>query len=339
MVLFMKIIVDAMGGDNAPEAIVKGAIMACKEFDVEIILVGIEEQILKFAEGKLPEKCSIVHAPDTISMDDNSLDVLTAKAESSMMIAFKMMAKGEGDALVSAGSTGAFLTGATLIVKRIRGVRRAALAPIMPSESGGVVLIDCGATAVCTPEYLEQFGFMGSVYAKQVFGKESPRVALLNNGAEEHKGTELYQETHQRLKKLGQAGQINFVGNAESREVLQGVCEVIVADGFVGNIFLKAVEGTGLYFSKQLKTMFTKSLKTKIAALLAKKGIAEFKEKIDYKEVGGAPLLGISKPVFKAHGSSTAYSFRSAIKQAIQFTNAGIVEEITKELKAAKEKE
>ena len=243
-----------------------------------------------------------------------------------------MLKNGEGDAFVSAGSTGALLSAATLLVKRVKGIRRAALAPVVPTGKGGAILIDCGANAECTPEYLLQFAFMGSYYAERVLGCPEPRVGLLNIGAEESKGTDLQRETLVLLKKAGEEGRINFVGNVEAREAVEGAVDVIVCDGYSGNIFLKTMEGTGLFMARELKKMFKKNLLTKLAAVLVSGGLREFKKLMSSGEVGGTALIGISRPVIKAHGSSDDYAMKNAVRQAVQFASSGIIEDITENI-------
>ena len=240
-----------------------------------------------------------------------------------------MVKNGEGDAFVSAGSTGALLSGATLLVKRVKGIRRAAMAPVVPTGGGGAVLVDCGATAEGTPEFLLQFAFMGSYYAERALGRPEPKVGLLNIGAEPSKGTDLQREAYVLLKKAGDEGRVNFVGNVEAREAVEGAVDVIVADGYSGNIFLKTMEGAGLFLGREIKKMFMRNLRSKIAALLVKDGIKGFKKLMDSGEVGGTALLGISKPVIKAHGSSNGYAMKNAIRQAVEFTRSGIIEDIT----------
>ena len=329
----MKIIVDAMGGDNAPGAAVRGALQANKEFGYDILLVGRGEEILKVLNedglSQLPTGVEIAHADQVVEICDNPATAFREKKDSSLTVGLKMLKEGGGDAFVSAGSTGALLSAATLLVKRIRGIRRAAMCPVIPTGGGGAVLIDCGANAECTPEYLLQFAFMGSYYAEHVLGRPEPRVGLLNIGGEESKGDELRKATYDLLKKAGEEGRINFTGNVEGREAVFGAVDVIVADGFSGNIFLKTVEGTGMFLAGEIKKMFKKSLKTKLGALMVKDGIADFKKLLDYREVGGTALIGISKPVIKAHGSSDAYAIRSAIRQAAQVASSGIIDDIT----------
>lgn len=328
----MKIIVDAMGGDNAPKEIIKGAVMAAEEFGVDIILTGRGEEILKAFDlmgmRDLPKGIEVAHASEVVDMHDDPATAVRVKKDSSLTVGLKMLADGVGDAFVSAGSTGAVLSGATLIVKRIKGIRRAALAPMLPGAGDGVLLIDCGANVECTPEYLLQFAFMGSYYMKSIKGMGEPRVGLLNNGAEESKGAPLQLETYALLKKAHAEERINFVGNVEARDVMLGACDVIVCDGFSGNILLKGIEGVGILFMKELKKIFMKNTATKLAAAMVKSEISDFKKRYDSSEIGGTALLGITKPVIKAHGSSDAYSIRSSILQAINHINAGLAEDI-----------
>ena len=246
-----------------------------------------------------------------------------------MAVALRMLKNGEGDAAISAGSTGALLSGATLTTKRIRGIRRAAFAPVLPNGGNGCMLIDCGANAECTPEYLLQFAYMGSFYMHKLHGVKNPRVGLLFNGTEEHKGDALRHETYPLLQKAHEEGRICFVGNAEANQLFTGEVDVLVTDGFTGNVLLKGVEGTLKYMLKLLKGMFYKNAKNKVAGLLIKSEFGDLKAQLDPSEVGGTALLGISKPVIKAHGSSDAKAFQSAIRQAIQFAESGIIDEIT----------
>ena len=262
-------------------------------------------------------------------MCDNPATAFKETKDPSLTVGLNLLKSGEGDAFVSAGSTGALLSGATLLVKRIKGIRRAAMAPVVPTGGGGSVLIDCGATAEGTPEFLLQFAFMGSYYAERVLGRPEPRVGLLNIGAEPSKGTGLQREAYQLLQKAKEEGRLNFVGNVEAREAVEGAVDVIVSDGYSGNIFLKAVEGAGLFLSREMKKMFMKNFKTEIAALLMKDGLRDCKKLLDANEVGGTALLGISRPVIKAHGSSNGYAMKNAIRQAVEFSRSGIVEDIT----------
>ena len=332
----MKIIVDAMGGDNAPQAPVMGAIQANQEYGVAITLVGRGEDILKVLENngvkELPAGVEIAHASEVVEMCDNPATAFREKKDSSLTVGLNLLKSGEGDAFVSAGSTGALLSGATLVVKRIRGIRRAALAPVVPTGNGGAVLIDCGANAECPPEYLLQFAYMGSYYAEHVLGRPEPKVGLLNIGVEPSKGTSLQTAVYPLLQEAAKAGRINFMGNVEAREAVEGAVDVIVCDGYSGNIFLKTMEGTGLYLMKELKGIFKKSFLTKLAAVLVSGGLKGLKKRMSSSEVGGTALVGISKPVIKAHGSSDAYAIKNAIRQAKQYTSSGIIESITENI-------
>ncbi len=328
----MRIVVDAHGGDNAPLEIIKGCLLAVKELkNITILLVGRKNELLQvMADNGLPtDQFEIVDAPDVLTMEDEPTSVLKEKQYSSMAVAFRMLKEDKADAFVSAGNSGAVLVGATLLVKRIRGIKRAALGAVMPSTDGPYMMLDCGANVECKPEYLDQFAMMGSLYMKACLGIEKPRVALLNNGTEECKGPELQQQAYQLLKNNES---INFIGNIEGREVPLGGCDVVVSDGFAGNIALKVSEGWGKMFSGVLKGMLTKNLKSKLAALLIMDEIQAFRKKMDYKEYGGAPLLGISKPVIKAHGSSDAKAFKNAIRQACTFAESNMILEIEKYL-------
>jgi len=332
----MRIIVDAMGGDNAPQAPVMGSIQAHKEYGVEITLVGRGEDILKVLEEngikELPDGVEIAHASEVVEMCDNPATAFREKKDSSLTVGLNLLKTGAGDAYVSAGSTGALLAAATLVTKRIKGIRRAAMAPVIPVGNGGAVLIDCGANAECPPEYLLQFAYMGSYYAEQVLGRPEPKVGLLNIGVEPSKGTSLQTTVYPMLEEAGKAGRINFVGNVEAREAVEGAVDVIVCDGYSGNILLKTMEGTGLYLFRELKAIFKKNAITKLAAVLISSGLKQLKKKMDSNEVGGTALLGISKPVIKAHGSSNAYAIQNAIRQAKQYVSSGIIESITENI-------
>lgn len=326
----MRILIDAMGGDHAPDAIVQGAIDAAKEFDVQIVLVGRGETILKSLSAMgldtLPKGVEVANADDVVDMQDDPASVLRTRKESSMVVGLRMLAEGAGDAFISAGSTGALLTAATLVVKRVKGIRRAAMCPEIPTETGSTLLIDCGANAECTPEFLLQFAILGSIYAQRAQKKPQPKVGLLNIGEEETKGTALQKETYKLLRQADARGLLHFVGNVEGRDVLMGAADVVVADGFSGNVLLKTVEGTAAFMNHMLKDMFKKNFKTKVAALLCRDGLQTFKKKLDYREVGGTMLLGIAKPVVKAHGSSDARAIRSAVRQAIEAVDADMTE-------------
>lgn len=324
----MRVIIDAMGGDNAPEEIVKGAVRASRELDVEVVLVGQMEKVQKCLADEGATDITVIDARDVITMEDDPSTATRRKKDASMTVALNMLRDGEGDAVVSAGSTGALLTGATLIVKRIRGIRRAAMAPALPVGEKGTLLIDCGANAECTPEYLLQFTYMGSFYAKKILHIDNPRVGLLNVGTEDTKGDALRHETFALLKEAGDAGRINFVGNVEASGVYQDLVDVVVTDGFTGNILLKTTEGVAKMMSGMIKKSLMKSLKTKIGALLVKDGLKEMKKAMDADEIGGTAFLGISKPVIKAHGSSKANAIFAAIRQAKVFSESGFTDEI-----------
>lgn len=338
----MKIILDAMGGDMAPEAPVLGAIDAARAYGAEITLVGRGEEILevmkKHGIENLPSGMEIAHAEDVVDMHDDPGSVIHKRKNSSMILGLKMLAEGQGDAFVSAGSTGALLTGATLIVKRVRGIRRAAMAPSMPTKTGGKVIIcDCGANAECTPEFLLQFGLVGSAYAKNVFGLENPKVGLLNIGTEEGKGTQLQKEAYELLKKASEKGLIYFTGNVEARAVPLGEVDVVVCDGFSGNVLIKSIEGTAMFMGSMLKRMFKKNVLCKLGYLLCKSGVGDLMKVLDYREIGGTQFLGIQKPVIKAHGSSDALAFRNAIKQAMTAAESDFTAQLERDLAAIKE--
>lgn len=326
----MRVIIDAMGGDNAPQAPVLGALRARRELGVDVTLVGRKEEIQKYL-GK-EKGVDIVDAREIITMEDDPSTATRRKKDSSLAVALSMLKEGKGDAVVSAGSTGALLTGATLTVKRIRGIRRAALAPVIPNGGKGVMLIDCGANVECTSEYLLQFAYMGSFYMKCIMGIPNPKVGLLNNGTEESKGGELQKQSYALLKKAADDGRINFVGNIEGSAALTGAVDVLVTDGFTGNILLKGSEGMIKFLMGQLKGVFLSSTKNKLAALALKGDFAKLKDMMDVNKVGGTALLGISKPVIKAHGSSNDEAVFSAIRQAVQFAKAGVIEEIEKNI-------
>ena len=328
----MKIIVDAMGGDNAPQAPVMGAVQANREYGVDIILVGRGEAILKVLEEngiqELPAGVEIAHASEVVEMCDNPATAFREKKDSSLTVGLNLLKDGSGDAFVSAGSTGALLAAATLLVKRIRGIRRAAMGPQIPTAGGRAVLCDCGANAECTPEYLLQFAYLGSYYAQRVMGIEKPRVGLLNIGAEEEKGDTLRHETYALLKEAGEAGRIHFIGNVEANEAMMGTADVIVTDGFTGNVMLKTMEGVGKFLLKSLKEMFLSSTKTKLAAGLVKGDLGQMKKLLDPSEVGGTPFLGIQKPVIKAHGGSNARAIENAVLRAKEYAESGFIADI-----------
>lgn len=337
----MKIILDAMGGDNAPQAPVLGAIEAVKRYNADIILVGRGQEILEVLKKNgldtLPEGVEIAHADDVVDMHDDPASVIHKRKNSSMIIGLKMLADGKGDAFVSAGSTGALLTGATLLVKRVRGIRRAAMAPAMPTKAGTKVIIcDCGANAECTPEFLLQFGLVASAYSKFTLGVENPRVGLLNIGSEDSKGTQLQKDAYALLKDASDRGLLNFTGNVEARDVPLGAVDVVACDGFSGNILIKSIEGTAMFMGSMLKRMFKKSLGSKLGYLLCKSGVQDMMKLLDYREIGGTQFLGIKKPVIKAHGSSDALAFRNAVKQAMTAAEGDFTAQLEKNLAALK---
>ena len=328
----MKIIVDAMGGDNAPLEIVRGALDANRNHGVEIILVGRTAEVLKAVEAcghkTLPAGVEIKDAAEVVEIADDPAMAFKLKPNSSLTVGLNLLKDGTGDAFVSAGSTGALLSGATLVVKRIRGIRRAAMGPQIPTAAGRMVLCDCGANAECTAEYLLQFAYLGSYYAQRVMGIEQPRVGLLNIGAEEEKGDALRHEAYALLKEAGDAGRIRFVGNVEANDAMLGAVDVLVTDGFTGNVMLKNMEGLGKFLLKALKGVFLSSAKTKLGALLVKDGLKDLKKLMDPSEVGGTPFLGIQKPVIKAHGGSDARAIENAVLRAKEYAESGFIADI-----------
>ena len=327
----MKIAVDAFGGDNAPDEVLKGACAAVADFSAEIIFTGDEKRLRDrmSAIGLSHKNIEFAPAPGIIRIEDDPMDILKEKSSfSSMGKALALCKSGEAGAVVSAGSTAALVVGGPMIAGRIRGVKRPALAPIMPSVNGYYILLDGGANIVCRPETLYQFAVFGSVYMKLAMGIENPRVALLNIGTEAGKGRELEQLTHEKLREAP----LNFIGNIEAREPVLGGCDVLVTDGYTGNIYLKTIEGIGKFMSGTMKTMFTKNAASKIGYLTVKKSVRGVTNRMDYREVGGSPLLGTAKPVIKAHGSSDARAFRNAVRQAMIFLEKGIILEMTEAL-------
>ncbi len=334
----MRIIVDAMGGDNAPLEIIKGVnASSCENPDVKYTIVGDKKKIEKVAAENNIDlgRFDIVHTSEVITMEDDPICVTRGKSESSMSIGLKLLAEGEGDAFVSAGNTGALFTGASLLVRRVSGVKRAAIGALLPMNPP-VLLLDSGANIVVTPDNLEQFAVMGSAYMKKIHGVENPRVGLLNNGIEECKGTELQLDAY---KLLSECDGINFVGNTEANMVMRNRCDVLVTDGFTGNVLLKGIEGMGRMALRTLKDLFYKNTKTKMAAVLIKSELAGVKKQFDAAEYGGAPILGIKKPVIKAHGSSREKAFKNALRQAIFCAEAGVVEEISEDMKTLSERQ
>ncbi len=339
----MKIILDAMGGDHAPVAPVLGAIEAARTYGSQITLVGRGEDILNVMKQNgidtLPDGVEIANAEDVVDMHDDPANVIRKKPNASMVVGLKMLAEGQGDAFISAGSTGALLTGATLIVKRVKGIRRAAMGPAMPNKAGGkTVILDCGANAECTPEFLLQFGLVGSLHAKATYGVENPKVGLLNIGTEDTKGTPLQKEAYGLLQQASEKGLINFAGNVEARDVPLGAVDVVVCDGFAGNVLLKSIEGTAMFMGSVMKhKIFKRNFFSKIGYLFCKPGVDETMKLLDYREIGGTQFLGIQKPVIKAHGSSDQIAFRNAIRQAEQAASRNISAQLEEGLAALKE--
>lgn len=330
----MKIIVDAFGGDNAPIEVIKGSAMAVTQLGVEIILTGNSDIIKKTAaENNISMNgIDIIDTKTVIDIHDEPTMVIKEKSDCSMAVGLKALAEDKGDAFVSAGSTGALVVGATFIAKRLKGIKRAALAPILPTAKGYMILMDGGANVDCRPEMLVQFGIMGSCYMEKVMDIKSPKVGLINVGSEDTKGRELEIEAYKQFKNAP----VSFYGNLEARELPKGECDVAVSDGFTGNVALKLYEGMGSFFAHTLKDMLTSSFISKLAALMIMPKVKEFKKKMDYSETGGAVLLGISKPVIKAHGSSDAKAFYNAVRQAKNCVDGKVIEEITRSLDVLK---
>lgn len=327
----MRVAIDAFGGDNAPLEIIKGAAMASKELGVDITLTGNKDIIENcISENKIDFNGDlvIIHTEDVISMHDEPTSLLKAHKDSSMALAFKEVSEGRADAFVSAGSTGAVVVGGTLIIKRIKGVKRPALASMIPSLTGSYMLMDMGANAECRPEMLYQFGVMANAYLEQVEGRKNPTIALLNIGTEDTKGGELQLEAY----KLLSEAPINFVGNVESREMPNGVCDAVITDGFTGNIALKLIEGTSTTLFRLIKKAMYKSLPNKLAALVLKKDLYALKSLMDSSEVGGAPLMGVKAPVIKAHGNSDAKALKNAVRQAVKFYEMNVIDKISETL-------
>ena len=326
----MKIAIDAFGGDNAPDEVVKGAVDAVKEYGVDIVLTGDTKKLDKCFErlGLSKDHITFEQADGVIEIEDNPKMILKEKKNCSMGVAMQMVADGRADAMISAGSTAALVMGGTLIVKRIKGVKRPSLTPVMPGLNNMYILLDGGANVDCRPDMLRQFAVMGSVYMNKIMGVDNPKVGLLNVGAEEEKGRELEQETYALLKN----STLNFTGNVEARNAALGEVDVVVTDGFTGNIYLKTVEGMGKFMKASLKNIFFRNLGTKIGAMFTMKGIKEISKQMDYRETGGSPLLGTAKPVLKAHGSSDALAFKNAVRQAKDFVERNVIAEMEKVL-------
>lgn len=330
----MRIIIDAMGGDKAPEEIVKGVAIATKKYDHDMVLVGnkpVVESLLKEFEADTA-KVDIVHTETVITMEDDPICVVRSKKDSSMSVGLNLL-KTDGDAFVSAGNTGALHAGSSLIIRSVKGVQRSGIATILPFAKP-ILMMDCGANVNVTSNYLDQWAVMGSIYMKNVHGIEVPTVGLLNNGTEEHKGTQIQIDAYKLLK---DNANINFAGNIEGKELPFGPCDVIVTDGFTGNVTLKLLEGMGAFVFSALKDMFTQNAMTKLSFVAMKKQLKGFKKTFDASEYGGAPLLGLQKPVIKAHGSSDARAITNAINQAAKFVKTGVIDEIAAAMSAPKD--
>ena len=339
----MKILLDAMGGDNAPEATIKGAVRAINQIEAEVILVGNENIIREKVKGyygkeleEISDRLKIKHTTETIEMEDIPTHAIKHKKDSSMVVGFKMLKEGEGDVFISAGNSGALLTGATLLVGRIKGIDRPALAGILPAYHSQLLLIDSGANTNCKPINLLQFAQMSSIYLRNTFGIEKPAIGLLNIGTEETKGNDLTKESYKLLKEKSPELGINFIGNIEGRDAFSGNVDAIVTDGFTGNIFLKAVEGVGRLVKTSLKENFLKNTLTKIAAIPSLPAINGLQKAMDYKSYGGALFLGVKKPVVKAHGSSDEILFEFTIKQAERFVKNKAVDKMIEEFENLK---
>ena len=340
----MKILLDAMGGDNAPDANIKGAVNAINKVKAEVVLIGKEDvirnKIKKFYGKELEEisdRLKIKNATETIEMEDTPTLAIKHKKDSSMVVGFNMLKKEEGDVFISAGNSGALLAGATLLVGRIKGIDRPALAGILPSYKSQLLLMDCGSNTNCKPINLLQFAQMSSIYLKNTYGIESPKIGLLNIGTEETKGNELVKESYKLLKEKSEELNINFVGNVEGRDAFSGKIDAIVADGFTGNVFLKTTEGLGKLVKRSLTESMTKNLLAKILAVPSLPAIKRFSKTMDYKSYGGALFLGVKKPVVKAHGSSDELLFEYTIIQAEKFVQNKAVDKMIEQFTKQKE--
>lgn len=335
----MKILLDAMGGDNAPDAVIKGAVRAVSEIKSEIVLIGNEEiinaKVKEFFDkdkiSDINERLSIKHATEQIEMEDTPTVAIKQKKDSSMVVGFKMLKEGEGDVFISAGNSGALLTGATLLVGRIKGIDRPAIAPMLPAYKKSFMLMDAGANTNCKPLNLVQFAQMSTIYLKNTFGIKNPKIGLLNIGTEETKGNDLVKETYNILKEQSEELGINFVGNVEGRDCFSGEVDAVITDGFTGNVFLKTTEGLGKLVKRNLTESLKRNIWTTLCAIPCLPAIKRFSKTMDYKEYGGALFLGVKKPVVKAHGSSDEYLFYFTLKQAENFVKSGAVEKMKEE--------
>lgn len=343
--MIVNILVDAMGGDNAPDAVIKGAVKAAKEVEGTITLIGHKDVIQKRVKeifGKdsiteLSDKIQIHHATEQIEMEDIPTHAIKTKKDSSMVVGFKLLKEGQGDVFISAGNSGALLTGATLLVGRIRGIDRPAIAPMLPAYKKGLLLMDAGANTNCRPLNLLQFAQMATFYLRNSYHIDKPVIGLLNIGTEETKGNELTKSSYQFLTEKADELGINFVGNVEGREAFSGQIDALITDGFTGNVFLKTVEGMGKLVKTSLMESLTRNIWTKICTVPTLPAINKFKKTMDYREYGGALFLGVKKPVVKAHGSSDEFLFYFTIKQAERFAKSGAVETMKQEFESKKE--
>lgn len=331
----IKIIVDAMGGDNAPQAIVSGCVDAVNREDgFQILLTGDEDQIQAVLKEKnyTGDRIEIRHTTEVVTNHDEPSKIVRRKRDSSMVVAFQLLKEGCGDAVLSCGSTGAMLACSVMLLKRIKGIHRPALGTLLPTTSGGTLLLDCGLNAECKPINYVQFGVMGSQYMKHLMGMRNPKVGLLNIGAEAEKGTDTVKEAYELL----QAADLTFIGNVEGNDVINGVADVVVSDGFTGNVLLKSLEGTAAFFVEQLKQIFYKSFTTKLSALFVKEGIKDLKNKIDVDALGGAPILGVDGLVIKSHGNSRAKTIEYAVIKCYNLARSGMVQELKQEFEKRK---
>lgn len=333
----MVVVVDGMGGDFSPNAVVEGCVAAIKEYDINILITGNEDLICEELKKHTYDssKIRIVAASEVISTSEHPVMAIKRKKDSSLVKALNLVKSGDADAIISAGSTGAFLAGCTLIVGRIKGIDRPALAPIMPGKKGPFMIIDCGANAECKPHYLVQFGLMGKTYFENILKIDNPTVGLVNIGTEEEKGNELSKAAHKLLKQAN----LNFVGNVEAREIPTGETNILVCDGFVGNVILKLYEGAVANIFDILKTGIMSSFRTKLGGMLLKPVFKKFKKDFDYKEYGGAAFLGVNGICIKAHGSSDGKAFKNAIKQATIFYDNNVVEKLKLEIEKLSQQE
>ncbi|WP_042271819.1 phosphate acyltransferase PlsX [[Clostridium] dakarense] len=334
----MKIVIDGMGGDNAPKSNVEGVVNAIKEYNVDLIITGDKEILEKeFSNYEFDRsKLEIVHTTEIIENEDKPVKAIRAKKDSSMVVALKMVKEGKADAIISAGSTGALLAGGLFVVGRIKGIDRPCLCPALPNAKRGMTIIaDGGANVDCKPRNLVDFAAMSNIYAKKVLGMDNPKVALANVGSEEGKGNDLVKKAYEELKNID----INFIGNVEARDVINAYTDIIVCDGFTGNILLKSAEGVAMSVMKLIKETLLSSTKGKIGAMFIKDDLKKLKSFMDYSEYGGAPLLGVNGGVIKAHGSSNSTAIKNAINQGIKFAKGNVVEDIKEFIKDMEDKQ